>query len=298
MAQLPLVTIIIPTYHDWERLYICLEALKNQTYPAGLFEVIVINNDPNDLMPAQYKLQENFRLLSEGKPGSYAARNKGILEATGEILGFTDSDCVPHADWIENAVKKFSNDNVDRVAGNIELIYKDHTKRTWVELYESIYEFDQKRIVSVHKASVTANLFVRKELFQKVGLFDLTKMSGEDFGWNRRANLHNFNIIYGEDVKISHPSRSTFSEFVSKKRREFGGKKTARSKGFKQLVKNVFYLPFLFYTIVLRKNYNLFFRERRLSLIDKAKVTVVNIYSYFVFASEFFKLIFGGQRAR
>lgn len=298
MTHLPFVSIIIPTYRDWGRLSLCIKALRHQTYPSDHFEVIIINNDPNDPVPANYGLPDNFRIISEGRPGSYAARNKGIIEANGDILGFTDSDCIPHPTWIEHAAKKFSDGKVDRVAGNIELIYKDHRKRTWVELYESIYEFDQRRIVSVHKASVTANLFVRKELFQKVGLFDLTKMSGEDFGWNRRANLHDFNIVYGDDVKISHPSRSTFSEFGNKKRREFGGKKSNRSKGLKRLLKNVLYVPYLFYTIVIRKNYDLFFKEKRLTLVEKAKVTVVNIYSYLVFVAEFFKLIFGGQRAR
>lgn len=298
MVSYPFISVIVPTYHDWERLALCIDALDRQTYPRELYEVIIVNNDPEDAVPAGYVVPRNFRIAVEGKPGSYAARNKGISLSKGEIYGFTDSDCIPHPTWIENAAKKFQTGAIDRVAGNIELIYQDNKHRTWVELYESIYEFDQKRIVRVHKASVTANLFVRKELFDKVGLFDLTKMSGEDFGWNRRANLHNFNIIYGDDVKISHPSRSTFKEFENKKRREFGGKKNNRSKGVKRIVKDILYVPYLFYTIILRKSFILFFKEDRLSLIDKAKVTAVNVYAYLIFVAEFFKLVFGGQRAR
>lgn len=48
----PFVSVIIPTYHDWDRLKKCIEALKIQTYPSDLFEVIIVNNDPADKAPS------------------------------------------------------------------------------------------------------------------------------------------------------------------------------------------------------------------------------------------------------
>jgi len=96
----PFVSVIIPTYRDWNRLKLCVNALKNQTYPKNRFEAIVVNNDPAD--PCPYcPLPDNFVLTTEGKPGSYAARNAGIKIAKGDILAFTDSDCIPYSDWIE-----------------------------------------------------------------------------------------------------------------------------------------------------------------------------------------------------
>jgi glycosyltransferase involved in cell wall biosynthesis len=298
MTSFPFVSIIIPTYRDWNRLSLTIDALTKQTYPADYFEVIIINNDPQDLVPANYFLSGNMQIVSEVKPGSYAARNKGLSLAKGEIYGFTDSDCIPHPDWIENAVKMFADEKIDRIGGQIDLIYRNSKDKTWIELYESIYELDQKRIVRVHKASVTANLFARKSLFEKVGPFDGNKMSGDDFGWNRRANALGYNIIYGENVKISHPARSTFKEFTNKKRREFGGKKNTKVTGLKSILKHIVYIPFLFYMVVIRLNGRVFSADKRLSVTDVFKIFLVNIYLFFINAGEFFRLLLGGSKVR
>lgn len=291
------VSIIVPTYHDWTRLSLCVKALECQTYPKGYYEVILVNNDPADPAPDNYALPENFILISEGRPGSYAARNAGLAIAKGEVIGFTDSDCIPNQDWIENAIKMFSNGDVDRIAGRIELFYQNSTKRTWVELYESAYSFKQQWAVEVLKGSVTANLFTKKELFTKVGVFDATKKSGEDIGWNRRANSFGYNLIYGDSVCIKHPARATIKEFKNQKLREFGGKKEFKLKTVKGLIKNALYPPFLFYSIVVDRSL-LLQKEKQLSAVEKAKVVSINVYLYFILLLEFFRLMFGGERIR
>lgn len=298
MTNHPFVSILIPTYHDWARLALCVKALHSQTYPVDSYEVIMINNDPTDQAPDNFELPPNFTLIAEGKPGSYAARNAGLALAKGEIIGFTDSDCIPHPTWIESAVEMFSTGRVDRIAGKIELIYANDQKKSWVELYESIYSFNQKKNVEVLKASVTANLFARKELFGKVGGFDATKKSGEDIGWNRRANTFGFNLVYGDKVRISHPARSTFREFRNQKLREFGGKKEFKLNSLKGIVKNLLFLPFLFYKIVIGKTFQLFSQAKQLSVVEKAKVAGVNLYLYLILMTEFFRLLFGGKRVR
>lgn len=298
MTSQPFISIIVPTYHDWDRLSLCIHALDEQTYPKNNFEVIIVNNDPADHVPAGYYLPANFTIASEGKPGSYAARNKGISLAKGEIYGFTDSDCVPHPGWVGNAAKVFETGDVDRIAGNIEFIFKDDENKTWVELYESIYEFNQKKAVKDHKASVTANLFARKEVFEKVGLFDLSKMSGDDFGWNRRANAHKFNIVYADQVTISHPARSTFEEFRRKKRREFGGKKNYKITGIYSIIKHILFLPFYFYLVVIKKNLQLLSVEKKLSISEIAKIFTLNIYLYLINSVEYFRLMFKGSKVR
>ena len=217
--KLPFVSVIIPTYHDWDRLKFCIAELQNQTYPKDHFEVIVVNNDPRDV-PSQLLLPENFKLLIEEKPGSYAARNTGILKSKGEIIAFIDSDCIPSVDWIKNAVCHFQK-GVQRIAGKINLIYHSH-RLTLVEKYEKVYAFRQKEY-AIKGVSVTANMITRRQHFQKTGLFDERFLSGGDIEWGFRASSSGIPIIYAHDVTVQHPARRHVRDLLKKRKRVAGG---------------------------------------------------------------------------
>ena len=217
------VTIIIPTYNDWERLALCISALAVQTYPRDSFEVIIVNNKPDDNIPVDFTLPDNFQVVAEVKPGSYAARNKGLSLARGEIVGFTDSDCIPDPDWIKNAVLYFEmHNNCSRIAGKIDFYFKK-VKPNHVELLESLFSFNQDKYVERQGMGVTANMFSRKSVFNTVGNFNEKLMSGGDLEWGRRANSAGCNIHYVKSVIVKHPARSTFAELKSKARRVAGG---------------------------------------------------------------------------
>src|SRR5688572_8110282 len=141
MTKQPYISIVIPTYRDWERLDLCIAALTRQTYPREAFEVIIVNNDPADQPPAGLLLPENYRLITEAKTGSYAARNTALKIVRGTIIGFTDSDCIPDADWISNAVSYLAaTPGCSRVAGHISIFYQSH-RPSVAELYNTIFSF-------------------------------------------------------------------------------------------------------------------------------------------------------------
>ena len=98
------VSVIIPVYNDSERLKLCLEALENQTYSKDLYEVIVVDNASEEDIKSIVGQFSQAKYTYESQSGSYVARNKGISIARGEILAFTDSDCIPASDWIEKGV--------------------------------------------------------------------------------------------------------------------------------------------------------------------------------------------------
>jgi GT2 family glycosyltransferase len=217
------VSIIIPTYKDWARLSFCLHSLSQQNYDKNLFEVIIVNNYVGDKLPDDYHLPENFKMITEEKPGSYAARNAGIKIAQGEIIGFTDSDCIPDKDWISNAVDFFmQNPDCDRIAGKIRLYYKSD-KLTKAELYEKIYAFNQDMYVEQDGTGVTANMFSHKYVFDKVGLFKEDLLSGGDYEWSIRAREANYKINYSDNVIVNHPARYHLNELVKKAKRVGGG---------------------------------------------------------------------------
>lgn len=219
----PFVSVILPTYHDWERLSSCLNALTQQTYPKERFEILVINNDPKDQAPLSFIIPDNCILLEEFKPGSYAARNKALLVAKGEIYAFTDSDCQPETDWLEVAVRFFSrNPEVDRIGGKI-LLYPKNLKKNLAESYSMDFELQQEKIVGSTNAAMTANMITRSYVFEKVGFFNDKLLSLGDMEWGNRAESSGFKIEYLKDCVVRHPARHTLKELRIKNKRMVGG---------------------------------------------------------------------------
>ena len=225
MEATPFVSVIIPTYHDWDRLKLCLNALAQQSYPIDRFEVLVVNNDPDD-RPSYVVASGNVRLLEEAKPGSYAARNAAIRVAKGEVFAFTDSDCMPDQDWLRNGVQGLANGN-DRIAGRIQ-IFCANDKPTVAEAYELVFAFNQKTNAE-NGASVTANLICYQYCFEKTGLFNCSLLSGGDIEWGYRANDQGFSISYQENAMVRHPARSSFADLLKKRRRVAGGAQAIES---------------------------------------------------------------------
>lgn len=228
------VTIIVPSYKDWERLALCVEALAAQSYPSELINVILVNNDPKDTAPADFYIPTNFRIVTEGKPGSYAARNAALKIAEGDIIGFTDSDCIPDKDWIKNAVDYFNqNDSCSRIAGRV-LVFPKSPKPTPAEKYDKLYAFRQKRYVTNSGTCVTANLFTYRYVFDKVGFFNDTQMSYGDLDWGKKAHEAGYRIDYVENVMVHHPARG-LDELIKKEKRLAGGREKTGNRKYNKL---------------------------------------------------------------
>lgn len=232
------VTVIIPTYNDWHRLSLCLDALLKQRYPQENFEIIAANNNLADQVPADYKIADNCKIITVAKPGSYAARNAALELAKGEIIAFTDSDCIPDQDWLKNAVDFLeANPTYTRIAGDVKLFYRAK-KRNDAELYESLYAFRQD-ISAQRGLSVTANMITYKKIFDEVGNFNENLFSGGDNEWARRAQAKGYQIAYRPDVLVMHPARHDVKELKKKAIRVGGSMKNKKKWAIKRALKFV-----------------------------------------------------------
>src|SRR5262245_5241730 len=132
------VSVIIPVYNDIARLAVCLDALAQQSYPADRLEIIVVDNGSTP--PVAQALAQQYPRVTfahEPTPGSYAARNRGIQLATGTVIAFTDSDCIPSPDWIESGAAALSGTpHCGLAAGRIDMFYVNPERPSAVELYE------------------------------------------------------------------------------------------------------------------------------------------------------------------
>lgn len=216
------VSVIVPTYRDWQTLESSLKALGLQCTALDCYEVLIVNNDPRDAAPTGLPWPDNARMLIEAKPGSYAARNRGIAEAQGEVLVFLDADCVPAPGWLQAGIDCLqSSSGADLVAGSIELTYATPLLSP-AECFEKAFAFRQQQNVAKGVA-VTANLFVRRKVFDEVGPFNAELMSGGDFEWTRRATSRGHRMLYCAEAVVRHPARASLAALAGKARRVTSG---------------------------------------------------------------------------
>jgi glycosyltransferase involved in cell wall biosynthesis len=225
-SDYPFVSVIIPVFNDGERLQLCLAALAQQTYGRSHFEIIVIDNGSDDFGAIQVTVSpyNNTVLILEPTPGSYMARNRGLAIAQGEVIAFTDADCIPAPDWLAAGVELLTAiPNCGLVAGQIQLFFQNPDRPTMVELYESVRALPQQEFVEQHHYGATANVFTWHQVIDRVGGFDAQLKSSGDVEWGQRVHAHGYRQVYGEAVIVQHPTRSSLKELYARTRRLAGG---------------------------------------------------------------------------
>lgn len=214
-------SVIIPIYQDWDRLKRCVSALMQQTFDHDQYEVVIVNNDREGKVPDNFLLPDRAKLIHQPDPGSYAARNKGVRIASGEILAFTDSDCIPDKNWLANAKELFEQSKCDLIGGKIE-IFNEDVKNKYGYLYDRVTAFPQYKNVPEGKG-VTANLFVKRPVFEAAGGFNSIIKSGGDWEFTQRCTGLGYQMIYSENILVLHPARDLLAIFKKQFRLTCGG---------------------------------------------------------------------------
>jgi glycosyltransferase involved in cell wall biosynthesis len=220
-AQLPFVSVVIPVLNDAARLRLGLEALQRQTYPTNRFEVIVVDNGSSEDIRAVTAAFSGVTYACELTPGPAAARNCGVLLSRGEIVAFTDADCLADARWLEIGVRTLQRRAPGgAVAGHVEQFARDPARPTAAELLDQTTYLNQRWGVDERNAAATANLLASTSAFVTVGLFDTSlNPSFEDWDWTTRVFRAGLPLVYSDQVRVRHPSRRTLRELLRKARR-------------------------------------------------------------------------------
>ncbi len=231
------ISVIVPVYNSAPYLDQLLAALSNQDYPAGCLELIFVDNGSDD---ESLDILESFRKVAPckvvvskewEKPGSYAARNKGISLSSGEVLAFTDSDCIPDKRWLSSGVKGLEGcPERTVVGGSVDLTAQDPDRPTPAEIFETCYGFSQRKNIYEKGFTVTANLFVSRAFMFEVGEFDDGLKSKGDYEWCQRATNQGGQLKFVPESIVYHPARRTLKSLYTKVRRVAGGQRDYRHR--------------------------------------------------------------------
>jgi glycosyltransferase involved in cell wall biosynthesis len=282
------VSVVIPVYNNPDGLKKVLESLVDQNFNNNEYEIIIADNGSSDgsldvvkEYRGNYPQLVNY-VIEDKIQSSYAARNKGIGVAKGQVLAFTDSDCIPSESWLREGCNALLKDNASMIAGRIDFIFRNSEPNIW-EYYDSAGKLNQKSYVENIGFGATANLFVRKTMFDRYGLFISELQSGGDYEFGRRLTQSGEILVYDEDALVYHPARATFKAKLKKSKRIAKGQKILEQFEilehdritWKQLIPTKYYLALPKYRIGFVR-----------------KIVLVLIINFFRYFNYFYRLIF------
>jgi glycosyltransferase involved in cell wall biosynthesis len=210
----PEVSVVVPVHDGAAELPALFAALGAQTAPRERFEVLVVDDGSTDATPALVEASAIARLVrTEGRQGSYAARNRALEVARGELVAFTDADCRPDPTWIERGIAAMAASGADLLAGRIDLPLGPRPPVAAV--VDAARHLDQERYAK-EGFGATANLWARRDAFRRFGGFDGSLRAGGDAEFGRRAVRAGATLRFAPDVLVRHPPRADVRELSRK----------------------------------------------------------------------------------
>ncbi|MEM7528450.1 MAG: glycosyltransferase [Pseudomonadota bacterium] len=199
----PFVSVVIPARDAAGTIGRCLDALAAQQYPADRYEVLVVDNGSRDATAEIVSGKPRATLLTETKPGAYAARNRGVAAARGEIVAFTDADCMPAPDWLATAVAAIG-DGASIVLGR-RRAYRPSRALRLLDAYEAAKEafvFNSGDPMLAY--GYTANMAVSMEELQRQGGFaELMRGADTEFVQAHVAHAAAMGVPHGRTLRYS-----------------------------------------------------------------------------------------------
>lgn len=204
----PRVSIVVATRNRPESLTACVAALLHQEPPPGGCEVIVV--DDGDGLP---RLPDGVRCLASGGVGPGAARNLGAGVARGELLAFTDDDCVASSGWaraLEAAARRQPEAGVAGVTVNgcPDDVYAVTSQLALDAAHAHFTEDGEPRFAA------SCNLALPAGAFRALGGFDPGFLHAEDRELCARWHAADRRLVWTPDARVVHRRRMDLRSFV------------------------------------------------------------------------------------
>jgi glycosyltransferase involved in cell wall biosynthesis len=213
----PQVSVVIPTYGRGESLRHTLAALAKQDMCG--FEVVVVDDgSPEPVSEDTSPTTDVFelRIIRQDNAGPAAARNLGAQQARGEILAFTDDDCLPQPTWLSTLTREISS-HPEALVGS--LTFNGLPDNNWSSasqlIIDLVYDYFNRDPENAYFLA-SNNLSCRRELFLTLGGFDTAfpRAGAEDRDFCDRWRMTKRPIRLTGEPLIEHRHAQTFRKFI------------------------------------------------------------------------------------
>jgi cellulose synthase/poly-beta-1,6-N-acetylglucosamine synthase-like glycosyltransferase len=204
-----MITVVIPAYNAEATLPACLSALRLQSQPAD--EILVVDDGSSD-DTALVARRLGAAVSQQQHQGPAEARNLGIQLARGEIVLFTDADCEPCLDWVEQMVQPLADPTVSGVKG----VYRTRQKQVVARLVQC--EFAERyglldRSPTIDFVDTHAAAF-RTSALREVGGFNPTFIGNEDVDLSYRLAQAGYRLVFNRRAVVYHQHPATWGRYM------------------------------------------------------------------------------------
>lgn len=203
------VSIVIPAYNEEKYIAKTIEAALAQDYSD--MEVIVVDNASTDATAQVAAAFSKVKVVFEPRRGSQFARERGRLEATGDIIACLDADCLPPKNWLSHAVAYFNDERVVAVSGPVDYFDAPRTFRVAAFLIQKTlfaaahFVVHGLRISGIMQAG---NMIIRSSALKQIGGYETSiTFYGDDTDTAKRLMAIGGRIKYKANVAILTSSR-------------------------------------------------------------------------------------------
>jgi cellulose synthase/poly-beta-1,6-N-acetylglucosamine synthase-like glycosyltransferase len=218
LKEKPSISVVIPAYNAENLISGCLQALLNQTVDDSRYEILVVDDGSADNTSAVVRNFENVRLIRQENKGPAAARNEGAKKARGDLIFFTDADCIPRKDWIEEMVRPFEDDcEIAGVRGSYMTKQRELAARFVQIEYEDKYDLLKKDHYIDFVDTYSAGF--RRDIFLKFGGYDTSfpVACAEDVELSFRMSVQGYKMVFNSNATVYHRHPRFFFDYFKKK---------------------------------------------------------------------------------
>jgi cellulose synthase/poly-beta-1,6-N-acetylglucosamine synthase-like glycosyltransferase len=230
------ISVVVPARNEERNIPLLLQALKEQTYPAELFEVVVVDDfsvDGTADVVRDFMLRLpalRLRLITPGGDSVSSSKKKavaaGVAAAEGELVVTTDADCIPGSRWLQTIAAFYRQKEAGFIAAPVQYTYRHRI----TEVFQALDFMTLQGITAAsvgsgfHDMCNGANLAYTKKAFEEVNGFSGIDhvASGDDMLLMykiRKAHPGRVFYLKSRDAVVATAPMKTWSEFVNQRKR-------------------------------------------------------------------------------
>lgn len=215
-----MISIIVPVYNSEKTIRECLDSLLNQDFKEE-YEIILVDDGSEDnsieIIEEYFKRVDKLALLKSEHRGPAVARNLGANNARGDILLFTDADCVADKNWIIEMTKSFERKEIVGVQGRYctkqEVVIAKFAQYEIEDRYDRMKKSEYIDFIGSYSAAYSRDVYLSEGGFNE----SFTIASGEDPDLSYRLASKGFKMVFNERAIVYHHHPDSLYKYLKQK---------------------------------------------------------------------------------